>query len=98
VYRTEGTEEELEELAKLHEKELSKDLTNLKRLSNETINGALFFHFQGETENKWQDVYGTLAPEAADQVTVTWDFNKSDIDRTGAEELIAQIMPTYKVL
>lgn len=98
VYRTEGTEEELEELAKLHEKDLSKDLTNLKRLPNETINGALFFHFRGETENKWQDVYGTLAPEAAEQVTVTWDFNKSDIDRKGAEELIAEIMPTYKVL
>lgn len=98
VYRTEGTEDELEELAKLHEKDLSKDLTNLDRLPNETINDALFFHFRGETENKWQDVYGTLAPKAADQVTVTWDFNKADIDRKGAEALIAQIMPTYKIL
>ena len=98
VYRTKGTEKELEELAKLHERDLSKELTDLERLPNETINGALFFHFRGETDNKWQDVYGTLAPKAADQVTVTWDFNKSDIDRKGAEALISRIMPTYKVL
>lgn len=98
VYRNDGTEGELEELADLHEKDLSKDLAKLKRLPNETINGSLFFHFLGETENKWQDVYGTLAPEAGDQVTVTWDFNKADIDRKGSEALITQIMPTYKVL
>ena len=88
----------VDEWAELREESLAKDLTNLKRLPNETINGSVFYHFQGEDEHTWQDHYGTVAAGGADRITVTWDFNKADIDRKGAEALIAQIMPTYKVL
>lgn len=91
--------EAIEGLAKLLHDQLKDDssLTKLERLPDETINGTLFFHFRAETEYTWEDHYGTLAP-TREQVTVTWEFNKSDIDRNGAEALIAPIMATYEVL
>lgn len=85
-------------LAVLREDALAKDLKDLKRLPNETINGSTFYHFQGEDDHTWQDHYGTVLPGGDDRVTISWDFNKADIDRKGAAALIAQIMPTYKVL
>ncbi|NGN92361.1 hypothetical protein G5C66_06345 [Nocardioides sp. KC13] len=91
-------ESAVEEWAKLSEKTLADDVQNLKRLPNETINGSVFYHFQGEGEGFWQDHYGTVTPNGDDRVTITWHFNQTDIDRKGAETLIAQIMPTYKVL
>ncbi len=95
----EGEDEDaVDALADLREEALAKDLKNLKRLPNETINGSIFYHFQGENEHTWQDHYGTVLPGGDDRVTMSWDFNKADIDRKGAEALIAQIMPTYKVL
>ncbi|MER6940818.1 hypothetical protein ABTX24_12025 [Nocardioides sp. NPDC127514] len=91
-------ESAVEEWAKLSENTLADDVQNLKRLPNETINGSVFYHFQGEGEGFWQDHYGTVTPDGGDRVTITWNFNQTDIDRKGAEALIAQIMPTYKVL
>lgn len=87
-------------LAKLVHDQLKRDssLTKLERLPDETINGTPFYHFRAETEFTWQDHYGTVAPTTRDQVTVTWEFNKSDIDRKGAEALIDPIMATYEVL
>ncbi|TQL66228.1 hypothetical protein FB381_0077 [Nocardioides albertanoniae] len=92
-------EKATEGLAKLVNHQLKKDssLTKLERLPDETINGTLFYHFRAETEYAWQDHYGTVAP-TREQVTVTWRFNKSDIDRKGADALIAPIMATYEVL
>jgi hypothetical protein len=101
VYSTEGdAEAALNELAGLRGKALKKDtsFTTLKQLPNETINGSRFYHFRAETEYTWEDHYGTLALDAGMQVTVVWKFNKSDIDRKGAEALIAPIMATYEVL
>jgi len=101
VYSTDGeVKAALDELAELRGKTLKDDssLTVLKRLPNETINGALFYHFRAESEFTWEDHYGTLVPDAGRQVTVVWSFNKSDIDRKGAEALIAPIMATYEVL
>lgn len=91
-------ESAVDALADLREEALAKDLKNLKRLPNETINGSIFYHFQGEDDHTWQDHYGTVLPGGDDRVTVSWDFNKTDIDRKGAEALIAQVMRTYKVL
>lgn len=91
-------ESAVEEWAKISEHTLADDVQNLKRLPNETINGSVFYHFQGEGEGFWQDHYGTVTPDGDDRVTVTWHFNQTDVDRNGAEALIAQIMPTYKVL
>ncbi|MEU6137783.1 hypothetical protein [Nocardioides sp. NPDC047086] len=90
----------MEGLAKLVNDQLKGDssLAKLERLPDETINGNLFYHFRAETEFTWQDHYGTVASTTRDQVTVTWEFNKSDIDRKGAEALIAPIMATYEVL
>lgn len=88
----------VDEWAKLTESALADDVQNLKRLPNETINGAVFYHFQGEGEGFWQDHYGTVVPGGDDRITITWRFNQTDIDRKGAEALIAQIMPTYEVL
>ena len=101
VYSTDGeVKTALDELAGLRDKSLKKDssFTKLEKLPNETINGSLFYHFRGETEYTWEDHYGTLVPDAGRQVTVVWSFNKSDIDRKGAEALIAPIMATYEVL
>lgn len=96
----ENLEEAIEGLAKLVHDQLKRDssLTNLERLPDETINGTLFFHFRAETEYTWQDHYGTVVSTTRDQVTVTWQFNKSDIDRKDAEALFAPIMATYEVL
>lgn len=90
----------VEGLAELVHDQLKGDssLANLERLPDETINGTLFYHFRAETEFTWQDHYGTVAATTRDQVTVTWEFNKSDIDRKGAEALIAPVMATYEVL
>lgn len=88
----------IDELAEMREKSLTKDFENVKRLPNETINGSEFYHFQSETETYWQDHYGTVVPDGSKQVTVFWYFQKALLDRKGAEALIAQIMPTYKVL
>ncbi|MFE6646562.1 hypothetical protein ACFVJS_08380 [Nocardioides sp. NPDC057772] len=88
----------VDEWAKLTENALIDDVQNLKRLPNVTINGEVFYHFQGEGEGFWQDHYGTVVPGGEDRVTITWRFNQADIDRKGADALIAQIMPTYKVL
>lgn len=85
-------------LAELREVALANDLQNLKRLPNEAINGSIFYHFRGEDEHTWQDHFGTVLPGGDDRVTISWDFTKADIDRKGAEALIAQIMPTYKPL
>lgn len=85
-------------LADLRQDELARDLKNLKRLPNETINGSIFYHFQGEDEYTWQDHYGTVVPGGDDRVSMSWDFNKSDIDRKGADTLIEPIMATYEVL
>lgn len=101
VFSTDGkVEAELERLAKISHNQFKADssLTNLKRLPNETINGSLFYHFRAESEFTWEDHYGTLVPDAGRQVAVTWKFNKSDIDRKGAEALIEPIMATYEVL
>lgn len=101
VYSTEGeVTAALDELAGLRGKTLEDDssLTGLKRLPNETINGSPFYHFRAESEFTWEDHYGTLVPDADRQVTVVWSFNKSDIDRKGADALIAPIMATYEVL
>lgn len=101
VFSTDGeVEAELERFAGLSHDQFKADssLTKLQRLPNESINGSLFYHFRAETEYTWEDHYGTLVPDAVRQVTVTWKFNKSDIDRKGAEALIAPIMATYEVL
>jgi gamma-glutamylcyclotransferase (GGCT)/AIG2-like uncharacterized protein YtfP len=101
VYSTDGkVEAALDELAGLRGKALKKDtsFTALKQLPNETINGSLFYHFRAETKFTWEDHYGTLVPDAGMQVTVVWSFNKSDIDRQGAEALSAPIMATYETL
>lgn len=101
VYGADGdAKESVEGLAKLLNDQLKADssLTKLERLPDETINGTRFYHFRAETDFDWQDHYGTVTPTARDQVTVTWKFNKSDIDRKGAEALIAPIMATYEVL
>jgi hypothetical protein len=92
--------EAVEGLAKLLHDQLKADssLTKLERLPDETISGTRFYHFRAETEFTWQDHYGTVASTTRDQVTVTWEFNKADIDRKGAEALIAPIMVTYEVL
>jgi hypothetical protein len=101
VYSTEGEiKAALDELAGLRGEALKKDssITTLEKLPNETINGSLFYHFRAESEFTWEDHYGTLVPDAGRQVTVVWSFNKSDIDRKGAEALSAPIMATYEVL
>jgi hypothetical protein len=101
VYSTDGdVEDVLNELAGLRGRTLKKDtsFTALKQLPNETINGSPFYHFRAETEYTWEDHYGALVPDAVRQVNVVWSFNKSDIDRKGAEALIAPIMATYEVL
>ena len=99
AYGADGeTEESVEGLAKLLNDQLKADssLTKLERLPDETINGTLFYHFRAETDFDWQDHYGTVTPTTRDQVTVTWKFNKSDIDRKGAKALIDPIMATYE--
>lgn len=99
VHAGEGDgEAAVDALAALEEKALADDVQNLKRLPNETINGSTFYHFQGDTGHEWEDHYGTVVPGGDHSVTVTWRFTKSDIDRKGAEALIAEIMPTYKAL
>lgn len=101
VYSTDGEiQAELDGLAKLAHDQFKADssLIKLERLPNETINGSLFYHFRAESEFTWEDHYATLVPDAGMQVAVTWKFNKSDIDRKGAEALIAPIMATYEVL
>ena len=98
VYSTDVTEADLEELAELTEKDLKDDFTNLKRLPNESINGQAFFHFRGYDDQIWYDEYVSLEPDGHYQISVIWRFNKTDIDRKGAEALIAEIMPTYEVL
>lgn len=93
-------EEAVEGLAKLVQGQLKSDssFSKVERLPDETINGTPFYHFRTETEFTWQDHYGTVASTTRDQVTVTWEFNKSDIDRKSADALIAPIMATYKTL
>ncbi|MFD4326038.1 hypothetical protein ACFWQC_15480 [Nocardioides sp. NPDC058538] len=98
VYSTDVTAADLEELAKLHEKDLKEDFANLKRLPNETINGQPFFRFQADDGQVWYDEYVTLEPDGQYQISVTWRFNKTDVDRKGAEALIDQVMPTYQAL
>lgn len=101
AYGADGNlEDAVDGLAKLVHDQLKDDssLTKLERLPDETINGTLFYHFRAETEFTWQDHYGTVASTTRDQVTVTWEFNKSDIDRKDADALIEPIMATYEVL
>lgn len=74
------------------------DAARLKRLPDVTINGALFYHFQYEKDRTWNDSYATVTEDGEQQITVNWDFNKSDIDRKGANALIAEVMPTFELL
>ncbi|WP_406025186.1 hypothetical protein OH802_03630 [Nocardioides sp. NBC_00850] len=71
---------------------------NLKRLPDVTINGALFYHFQYEKDRTWNDSYATVTEDGQQQITVNWDFNKSDIDRKGADALITKVLPTFELL
>lgn len=91
-------EDAVDEWADLREKSLSGDLKNLERLPNERINGSVFYHFRGEGDGTWEDHYGAVVPGGDRRITITWRFNQADIDRKGAEALIAEIMPTYQVL
>lgn len=70
----------------------------LKRLPDVTINGALFYHFQYEKDRTWNDSYATVTEDGQQQITVNWDFNKSDIDRKSADALIAKVLPTFELL
>ncbi|MFE7224808.1 hypothetical protein ACFU7D_08505 [Nocardioides sp. NPDC057577] len=71
---------------------------HLKRLPDATFNGALFYHFQYEKDRTWNDSYATVTEDGQQQITINWDFNKSDIDRKGADALIAKVMPTFELL
>lgn len=72
--------------------------TNVKRLPDVTINGALFSHFQWEVGQSWNSEYVTVTADDQSVVTVGWGFNKSGLDRKGSQELIDPVMETFELV
>lgn len=87
------------DLAKSQQQRLVRDGDKkLTRLPDETINGALFYHFRYETDTEWGDMYGTVTPDIEYQVTIEWSVMKSTSSRADEDAMIKQIMPTFKLL
>ncbi|MFI5623488.1 hypothetical protein ACIA03_08490 [Nocardioides sp. NPDC051685] len=87
--------------AEHHLKALQSDptSTNVKRLSNmTTADGVELSIVQWETDQTWNVEYTTVTEDGQWVLGVTWQFNKSDIDRKGSQELIAPVMETFELL
>lgn len=66
----------------------------VERLSDESFGGVTFYHVRAEDTETWLDSYGTVVD--GQKVTVLWNFNRSMVDRKESDELINQVMPTFK--
>ena len=83
------------ELAKVSEKTLaSQGYENLERLADTKFGGVTFFHLRGKSGNRSYDQYGTVIDDS--QVTIDWNFTVALADRKQADELINQVMPSFK--
>lgn len=65
-----------------------------ERLPDETFGGVRFYHVRGESPTEWYDDYGTV--NDSQLITVRWSFNRWMADRKQADEMIDQVMPTFK--
>lgn len=73
---------------------------NIEQLPNVTFGGWPFYHIRYETPGglSLQDDYGTVTADAEHQIVIAWSFVKAAIDRNGADKIINQVMPTFRLL
>lgn len=69
-------------------------MDKVERLPDVKLGGLRFYHVRGESSAEWLDDYGTV--EDGRLITVLWTFNRGMVDRKQTDELIDQVMPTFK--
>ena len=65
-----------------------------KRLPDVTYGGTKFFHLRGSNSAETFDEYGAVVGDS--QVFVAWSFNPEFVSRKEVDELINQVMPSFK--
>lgn len=66
----------------------------VERVPDETFGGVTFYHIRGENSAEWYDDYGTVHDSKL--ITVRWTFIRGMVDRKQADEMIDQVMQTFK--
>lgn len=65
-----------------------------KRLPDVKYGGTTFFHLRGSNSTETFDQYGAVVGDS--QVFVAWSFNPELVSRKEVDELINQVMPSFK--
>ncbi|MGH3350800.1 MAG: hypothetical protein ACRDPS_09065 [Nocardioides sp.] len=65
-----------------------------ERLPDVTLGGVRFYHVRAEDSAQWLDDYGTV--KDGKLITVLWTFNRGFVDRKQTDEMLNQVMPTFK--
>ncbi|MER7558132.1 hypothetical protein ABTZ46_14400 [Nocardioides sp. NPDC126508] len=65
-----------------------------KRLPDVKYGGSTFFHLRGTNDTERFDHYGTVV--GGSEVLVAWSFNPKWVTREETDELINQVMPSFK--
>lgn len=72
--------------------------TQMRRMPNVTYGGVPFYHLRYTGDNYLHDEYGTVTSDAEKQITISWLFHPAAIDQAGADKIINQVMPTFRLL
>lgn len=89
----------VEDLAKAQQRRLAADGDKkISRLPNETINGALLYHFRYEDDTNWRDMYGTVTSDSESQITIDSYLTKATSSRADEDAMIKKIMATFELL
>lgn len=83
-----------DELAGTALKVLSASKPNAKRLPDVEYAGVTFYHLRSEDEVNSYDEYGAVIGDA--EASVAWTFINEFASRKQIDELINQVMPTFK--
>lgn len=66
----------------------------VERRPDVTLGGVTFYHVRGESSAEWLDDYGTVKDGRL--ITVLWTFNRGLVDRKQTDEMLNQVMQTFK--
>lgn len=83
-----------DELAVTALKILKGSMPDAKRLPDVKFAGATFYHLRSKNDANSYDEYGTVIGES--EASVAWRFNNTFASRKQMDELINQVMPTFK--
>lgn len=72
----------------------SQGMDKVERLPDVTFGGVKFYHVRGEDSARWLDAYGTV--NEGQLISILWTFNRGLVDRKETDEMLNQVMPTFK--